>query len=159
MAAAIRVDVVSPEKVLFSCEATQVINRTLTAEVAFLAGHAPFLGALAENHTRIYLADGTIQDVAVHRGFVEVSHDTVSILSAVVLYLFATGSVKGFGFALGLSTLIDLAVLFWFTKPALTWLGQFRIFNSGHRYSGLSPETLGLDAPVARKAATAGGNA
>jgi F-type H+-transporting ATPase subunit epsilon len=76
-----RVEVVSPEKVLFSGEATQVITRTLSGEVAFLAGHAPFLGALAENHTRIYLADGTIQDVAVHRGFVEVSHNTVSILS------------------------------------------------------------------------------
>jgi len=76
-----RVEVVSPEKVLFSGEATQVITRTLSGEVAFLAGHAPFLGALAENHTRIYLVDGSIQDVAVHRGFVEVSHDTVSILS------------------------------------------------------------------------------
>jgi F-type H+-transporting ATPase subunit epsilon len=76
-----RVEVVSPEKTLFSGEATQVITRTLSGEIAFLAGHAPFLGALAENHTRIYLADGTIQDVAVHRGFVEVSHDTVSILS------------------------------------------------------------------------------
>ena len=81
MAATMRVEVVSPEKVLFSGEATQVITRTLSGEVAFLAGHAPFLGALAENHTRIYLADGSIQDVAVHRGFVEVSHDTVSILS------------------------------------------------------------------------------
>jgi F-type H+-transporting ATPase subunit epsilon len=76
-----RVEVVSPEKVLFSGEATQVITRTLSGEIAFLAGHAPFLGALAENHTRIYLTDGKIQDVAVHRGFVEVSHDTVSILS------------------------------------------------------------------------------
>jgi len=81
VAASMRVEVVSPEKVLFSGEATQVITRTLSGEIAFLAGHAPFLGALAENHTRIYLADGTIQDVAVHRGFVEVSHDTVSILS------------------------------------------------------------------------------
>ena len=81
MAASMRVEVVSPEKVLFSGEATQVITRTLSGEIAFLPGHAPFLGALVENHTRIYLADGTIQDVAVHRGFVEVSHDTVSILS------------------------------------------------------------------------------
>jgi F-type H+-transporting ATPase subunit epsilon len=81
VAASMRVEVVSPEKVLFSGEATQVITRTLSGEIAFLAGHAPFLGALAENHTRIYLTDGKIQDVAVHRGFVEVSHDTVSILS------------------------------------------------------------------------------
>ena len=76
-----RVEVVSPEKVLFSGEATQVVTRTLSGDIAFLAGHAPFLGALAENHTRIFLADGTVLDVAVHRGFVEVSNDVVSILS------------------------------------------------------------------------------
>jgi F-type H+-transporting ATPase subunit epsilon len=76
-----RVEIVSPEKVLYSGEATQVVTRTLSGDIAFLAGHSPFLGALAENHTRIYLTDGTIQDVAVHRGFVEVSNDVVSILS------------------------------------------------------------------------------
>lgn len=78
-----RVEVVSPEKVLFSGEATQVITRTLSGDIAFLAGHAPFLGALAENHTRIFLTDGSVQSVAVHRGFVEVSNDKVSILSDV----------------------------------------------------------------------------
>lgn len=76
-----RVEIVSPEQMLFSGEATQVVTRTLSGDIAFLAGHAPFLGALAENHTRIYLTDGTIMDVAIHRGFVEVSHDVVSILS------------------------------------------------------------------------------
>ena len=82
MANTMTVSLVSPEKVLFTGEATQVITRIIgDGEIAFLPGHAPFLGALVENHTRIYLADGTIQDVAVHRGFVEVSHDTVSILS------------------------------------------------------------------------------
>lgn len=110
------------------------------------------------------MREGKSMRVAVETGWARarvtrIAANTVSILSAVVLYIFATGSVKGFGFALGLSTLIDLAVLFWFTKPALTWLGQFRIFNSGHRFSGLSPETLGIDAPVVRKTATAGGNA
>ena len=57
--ATMQVEVVSPEKVLFSGEATQVITRTLgSGEIAFLPGHAPFLGALTENHTRITLADG-----------------------------------------------------------------------------------------------------
>ena len=79
-----RVEVVSPERVLFSGEATQVITRTLGGgEVAFLAGHAPFLAALIPNHTRVYLTDGTVLDVAVHGGFVQVSADTVSILSDV----------------------------------------------------------------------------
>lgn len=82
MAEALRVEVVSPERVLFSGEATQVITRTLGGgEVAFLAGHAPFLAALVENHTRVYLTDGTLLDVAVHGGFVEVSNNKVSILS------------------------------------------------------------------------------
>jgi F-type H+-transporting ATPase subunit epsilon len=77
-----RVEVVSPERVLFSGEAKQVITRTLEGgEVAFLPGHAAFLGALSENHTRIYLADGSIQNLAVHLGFVEVGADHVTILS------------------------------------------------------------------------------
>ena len=84
MAATMTVDVVSPERVLFSGEANMVITRTLEGgEIAFQAGHSPFLAALVENHTRIYLENGTIQDVAVHRGFVEVSDNKVSILSDV----------------------------------------------------------------------------
>ncbi len=80
--ATMQVEVVSPEKVLFSGEASQVITRTIGGgEIAFLPGHAPFLGALTENHTRITLANGTVLDVAVHGGFVQVSGTTVSILS------------------------------------------------------------------------------
>ena len=82
--ATMTVQLVSPEKVVFSGEATQVITRTLGGgEIAFLPGHAPFLGALTENHTRITLADGSVLDVAVHGGFVQVSGDTVSLLSDV----------------------------------------------------------------------------
>ena len=80
--ATMQVELVSPEKVVFSGEATQVITRTLGGgEIAFLPGHAPFLGALTENHTRISLADGTQLDVAVHGGFVQVANNKVSILS------------------------------------------------------------------------------
>ena len=84
MAEPMIVEVVSPEKVLYSGEADMVITRTMGGgEVAFQAGHAPFLAALVENHTRVFQTDGTVQDIAVHRGFVEVSgHPTkVSILS------------------------------------------------------------------------------
>jgi F-type H+-transporting ATPase subunit epsilon len=81
-AGTMRVEVVSPERILFSGEAKQVITRTLEGgEVAFLPGHAAFLGALTENHTRIYLADGSIQNLAVHLGFVEVGAEHVTILS------------------------------------------------------------------------------
>lgn len=82
MAATMTVEVVSPEAVLYSGEATMVITRTLGGgEIAFQAGHAPFLGALLENHTRVFLADGNVEDIAVHGGFVEVSNNKVSILS------------------------------------------------------------------------------
>jgi F-type H+-transporting ATPase subunit epsilon len=84
MAATMRVDVVSPERVVFSGEATMVVTRTLgSGDIAFQANHAPFLGALTECHTRIYLEDGTVQDLAVLGGFVEVSNNKVSILSDV----------------------------------------------------------------------------
>jgi F-type H+-transporting ATPase subunit epsilon len=75
-------EVVSPEQVLYSGEATMVITRTIGGgEIAFQPGHAAFLGALQENHTRVYLSDGSIEDIAVHGGFVEVSNNKVSILS------------------------------------------------------------------------------
>ncbi len=82
--ATMQVDVVSPERVLFTGQATMVITRTLGGgEIAFLPGHAPFLAALTENHTRITLDGGAVLDVAVHGGFVEVSNNKVSILSDV----------------------------------------------------------------------------
>jgi len=84
MAESLIVEVVSPEAVLYSGEADMVITRTLGGgEVAFQAGHTAFLGALIENHARVFQTDGKIQDIAIHRGFVEVSGTPtkVSILS------------------------------------------------------------------------------
>ena len=84
MAEPLIVEVVSPEAVLYSGEATMLITRTLEGgEVAFQAGHQAFLGALVENHTRVFQTDGTVRDIAVHRGFVEVHGNPtkVSILS------------------------------------------------------------------------------
>ena len=80
--ATIRVEVVSPERVLFAGTATQLITRTESGgEIAFLPGHTSFLGVLTENHTRIYLEDGKVQNVAVHGGYVEAAGDHVTILS------------------------------------------------------------------------------
>lgn len=75
-----RVEVVSPEDVLFSGDATQVITRTSEGEVAFLSNHAPFLGLLVDNQTRIFTEGGDIVSVDVHGGFLEVSNDKVAIL-------------------------------------------------------------------------------
>jgi preprotein translocase subunit SecD len=105
------------------------------------------------------MREGKSMRVAVESGWhrarvTRLAANTVSVLSALVLYIFASGVVKGFGFALGLSTLVDLAVLFWFTKPMVSYLAQFKAFNSGRKWSGLSKETLGMDTPR-----TAGGEA
>lgn len=80
--ATIHVEVVTPERVLFSGEATQLVTRTESGgEIAFLPGHTSFLGVLTENHTRIHLVDGKVQSVAVHGGFVETSGGKITILS------------------------------------------------------------------------------
>ena len=80
--ATMKVEVVSPERVLFSGVATQLITRTESGgEIAFLPGHTSFLGVLTENHTRIFLEDGRVQSVAVHGGFIEASGGHVTLLS------------------------------------------------------------------------------
>jgi len=81
---ALEVQVVSPEAILWSGEAERVITRTLgEGDIAFLTGHAPFVGALGIGVTEILGADGETVRVAVHGGFVEVSYNRVSILSDV----------------------------------------------------------------------------
>ena len=73
--------------------------------------------------------------------------DTVSFLAAALLYYFAIGDVKGFAFTLGLTTIIDLVVVFTFTKPMMTLLARTKFFGGGHPLSGLDPARLGARAP------------
>lgn len=77
------VELVSPEDIVFTGEADMVVVRTTDGEIAFQSGHVPFIGNLAIAAARVYLTDGTVQAIAVHRGFVEISHDNISILSDV----------------------------------------------------------------------------
>ncbi len=84
--------------------------------------------------------------------------DAVSLLAAVVLFIFAIGVVKGFAFALGLSTLIDVFVVFFFTKPMVTYLSRTRFFGQGHKWSGLDRQHLGMP-PLKRIPRTVGGQA
>jgi F-type H+-transporting ATPase subunit epsilon len=79
----LQVELVSPERILYSGEADMVIARTVGGgELAFLTGHAPFVGALDIATVTLRTPEGE-QLVAVHGGFVEVSNDTVTILSDV----------------------------------------------------------------------------
>jgi preprotein translocase subunit SecD len=73
--------------------------------------------------------------------------DTVSFLAALLLWYFSISDVKGFAFTLGLTTLIDIIVVFLFTKPMVTILAKTKFFSSGHRMSGLDPGRLGARAP------------
>ena len=79
----LHVELVSPEEILFSGDADMVICRTTDGEIAFLTGHAPFVGALGIGPVKIRRPDNTDDLAAVHGGFVEVSHDQVTILSDV----------------------------------------------------------------------------
>ncbi len=99
--------------------------------------------------------DGRSLEVAVERGWERarrtiLASDSVSFLAAVVLYLLAVGGVRGFAFTLGLTTVIDLLVVFLFTKPLVTLLARLPFFAGGHRLSGFDPEHLG--SVVARRA-------
>ena len=72
--------------------------------------------------------------------------DAVSMLSAIVLFILAIGSVKGFAFTLGLTTLIDVLIVFMYSKPLLSLLARTKFFGGGHKLSGLDPAHLGVQA-------------
>ena len=79
----LQVELVSPERILYSGEADMVVARTSEGDIAFLTGHAPFIGALGIGAVTIRSTDGSDERAAVHGGFVEVSGDRVTILSDV----------------------------------------------------------------------------
>jgi len=79
----LEVRLVSPERVLYTGEARVVTARTVEGDIAFLTGHAPFIGALGIGLVRIGQESGTDEVAAVHGGFVEVKDDVVTILSDV----------------------------------------------------------------------------
>jgi preprotein translocase subunit SecD len=73
--------------------------------------------------------------------------DTVSFIAALLLYYFSIGEVKGFAYTLGLTTLIDVVVVFLFTKPMVTLLARTKFFGDGRPMSGLDPARLGARTP------------
>ncbi len=84
--------------------------------------------------------------------------DFVSLLAAVVLYFMSVGSVRGFAFTLGLTTLVDIFVAFLFTRPLVSLLMRTNWFTSGKPWTGLSPDRLGVKpevVPVGRQSVAA----
>ncbi|WP_326664285.1 protein translocase subunit SecD [Streptomyces sp. NBC_00385] len=76
--------------------------------------------------------------------------DFVSFLAAAVLFVVTVGKVQGFAFTLGLTTLLDVVVVFLFTKPVMTIMARTKFFASGHPWSGLDPKRLGAKPPLRR---------
>lgn len=79
----LQVELVSPERILYSGDADMVIARTTDGEIAFMTGHAPFIGSLGVGAVTIRASDGDDVLAAVHQGFVEVTDDRVTVLSDV----------------------------------------------------------------------------
>ena len=107
------------------------------------------------------MRDGKSMRVAVETGWMRARNtclaaDAVSLLAAVVLYIFATGVVKGFAFALGLSTLDRPGGPLLLHQADGDVAGRFTFFNSGHALSGLSAEALGIDAIAKDRAVPCG---
>ncbi|MFF8954863.1 protein translocase subunit SecD [Streptomyces sp. NPDC014894] len=80
--------------------------------------------------------------------------DFVSFLAAAVLFVVTVGKVQGFAFTLGLTTLLDVVVVFFFTKPLMTLAARTKFFSSGRPWSGLDPKRLGAKPPLRRSRRT-----
>jgi preprotein translocase subunit SecD len=129
------------------------IGFTLT--LAGIAGAIVAIGVTADSfivyfeRVRDEMREGRSLRTAAETGWVRARRtilvaDFVSMIAAILLYFFSVGGVKGFAFTLGLTTIIDLIIIFWFTKPALVLVSRSKFFNSGHPLSGFSPKSLGM---------------
>ena len=132
----------------------KAISYTLT--LAGIAGLIVAIGVTADSFVVFFerlrdeVRDGNSLRTSVERGWVRarrtiISADVVSLIASVILYLLAIGDVRGFAFTLGLSTVVDLVVVFLFTKPLMTALAKTKFFGDGHPLSGLDAARLGVD--------------
>ncbi len=130
----------------------------LTMSLAGIAGLIVAIGITADSFVVFFerlrdeVRDGRTLRTAVERGWQRARRtilvsDTVSFLAAALLWKFAIGDVKGFAFTLGLTTLVDVVVVFLFTKPMVTLLARTKFYGQGHPLSGLDPARLGARSP------------
>jgi preprotein translocase subunit SecD len=137
---------------LFVVIFSKTIGLTLT--LAGVAGAIVAVGITADSfivyfeRMRDELRDGRSLRQACDSGWVRarrtlLAADFVTLLAAVVLYFLSIGSVRGFAFILGLTTVIDLIIAFWFTHPVVVLLGRRKFMQGGSKWTGLDPERLG----------------
>jgi preprotein translocase subunit SecD len=133
-------------------------HENLALELSGVAGLIVAIGITADSFVVFFerlrdeVRDGRTLRTAVERGWKRARRtvlvsDTVSFLAAALLWYFSIGEVKGFAFTLGLTTVIDVVVVFLFTKPMVTLLARTKFFGQGHKWSGLDPARLGARAP------------
>ena len=131
----------------------ETIGFTLT--LAGIAGAIVAIGVTADSfivyfeRVRDEAREGRSLRTAVETGWTRARHtivvaDMISLLAAALLYFFAVGNVRGFAFTLGLTTIVDLLVVFLFTKPLLVLVARLKFFSSGHRFSGFSDKSVGM---------------
>ena len=134
------------------------LYQNFTLELAGIAGLIVAIGITADSFViyferlRDEVREGKQLRPAVESGWKRARRtilvsDTVSFLAALLLYYFAIGEVKGFAYTLGLTVLIDIVVVFLFTKPMVTLLAGTKFFGNGHPMSGLDPARLGAKTP------------
>ncbi|MDR3202806.1 MAG: protein translocase subunit SecD, partial [Bifidobacteriaceae bacterium] len=99
------------------------------------------------------LRDGRPLTQAVNQAWVRarrtiIASDAVNFIAAIVLYLVSVGGVRGFAFTLGLTTVMDLLVVIFFTHPIILLLSKTKFWGGGHPWSGLDPHRLGAPGAV-----------
>ena len=118
-----------------------------TLSLAGIAGFIVAIGITADSFVVFFerlkdeVKEGRSVRSAVPRAWIRarrtiLSADAVSFLAAAILYWLASGAVQGFAFTLGMSTLVDLLIVFLFTHPLVAVLSRYRAFTSP-RFSGL----------------------
>jgi preprotein translocase subunit SecD len=111
-----------------------------TLDLAGVAGFIVAIGITADSFVIFFerlkdeVRDGRTFRSAVPRAWVRarrtiLSADAVSFLAAAVLYVLAVGQVKGFAFTLGMSTVLDLVVVFLATHPLVAMASQSRLWS------------------------------
>jgi len=81
VAKAFRLDVVSPERIVWSGEAELLVTRTTEGEIGIMADHEPTMAALATGSTVIHPVDGSPVTVALHGGFLQIFQNEVTLLT------------------------------------------------------------------------------
>ena len=133
-------------------------HQSYTLELSGIAGLIVAIGITADSFVVFFerlrdeVREGKQLRPAVEAGWKRarrtiVVSDTVSFIAALVLYYFSIGEVKGFAYTLGLTTLIDIVVVFLFTKPMVTVLARTKFYGNGAPLSGLDPARLGARGP------------